>query len=141
MPIDISCEVLVALRKEYRMPNEPRLERSNRYSSRIINRVEYFFKQLGFMESEIPIFEMDDQEINEIIENYELNIEDLRENYYILVGGKSFYDSGSDWEIPDNWEVTDEKLYRFLFFKEDVVTERRNLVGDDLILLYALFIA
>jgi len=131
--------IVVALKKDFRIPDEKEREESLSgifLSAVLYQRVIYLLKTLGFTQLEIPKFWlMEDYE--EYIEDYDydLDVDDLREEYYFMwAEGGSIY---REWKMCDFIYSSPDKSKTIQV--QDILDERKNWVGDNLIFLYAIY--
>lgn len=132
--------IVVALKKDFRIPGEK--EQSVKdisdffYGAVLYQRVIYLLKTIGFADLEIPkFFPMQDYE--EYIEDfdYELDVDDLREEYYFMWAERvSIY---REWKMCDF--IYSTRVGGKYISLEDIIDERKNWVGDNLIFLYAIY--
>ena len=127
MPVEFTASLVLALKKSFRMPDDIK-DDSPLYSHRLKERIKYLLKEkIRIPENDVPPFDIDESHIQEFLDIFEINIDDLREGYYILVS--------------DSKPYLKNEFYSYFFTdgirQIELIEERRNLVGDNLILVYA----
>jgi len=136
--------IIIALKKDFRRPGEKEsnekeiMESGNEMSKSVLlsPRVDYLLEKMGFKTIEMPKFwAMDDDDDYLVDYDYELQIDDLRENYYFLWAERS--------PIYQIWKICDF-IYSYPYRTrtkriQEIYDMRVNWVEDKLIFLYAVY--
>lgn len=144
MPVTIEGSFIVALKKSFRLLNEPELEKQYSWEERKLNeRIIYLIKdQFGLDECDFPYFRYTDgidDLTEEVLGEQEIYYKDLVKDYYIVYGSVTYMDSSHSWyQNPERDPFLYDCFYQTIFGGKTVIMDRKFLVEDTLVLLYAI---
>ncbi|MFX1279809.1 MAG: hypothetical protein ACFFA3_10365 [Promethearchaeota archaeon] len=123
MPVELVASIVFALKKSLFESGE-QIQRAI-----LVKKLAVLLeKYCRIFERNLPVFDSNETHLQEFIDFFEIDIDDLRDNYYFL-----FADS-----IP----YIDNRFFSYFFYKGNErvysIEKRVNLAGDDLILIFAL---